>query len=372
MRNNEVLGIIFGNAYTNDMQALTSHRAMASVPFGGKYRLIDFNLSNMSNSGITNIGIIVNKNFFSLMDHVGSGKSWDLSRKNGGVHLLPPFIQSGEILGDSIIENLYSIRRFLKDASEEYVLLAESGFVANVDYGKMIQAHIDNSADFTLMYVTDLQSKSRQDALTFTTGTDERIEAFMVEPSAKAESNVAVGAILTNRKLLLELVQESINKNQINFVRHIFQPDVRKYRFYGYKFDGYYSLIGSINEYFNANMDLLKRENRQALFNKKSPIFTKVRDDMPSRYGLESSVKNSLVAQGCIIEGEVENSIIAKGVRIGKGTKVSNCIIMQDTKIGAGANLNYVISDKDVVIKDGRALCGYDSFPIYIPSEKVL
>ena len=143
MRNNDVLGIVFGNTDASGMQALTSHRAMASVPFGGKYRLVDFNLSNMSNSGITNIGIIVNKNFFSLMDHVGSGKSWDLSRKNGGVHLLPPFIQSGEVLGDSIIESLYSIRRYLKDATEEYVLLTECGFVANVDYGKMIQAHIE-------------------------------------------------------------------------------------------------------------------------------------------------------------------------------------------------------------------------------------
>ncbi|MBQ1991167.1 MAG: glucose-1-phosphate adenylyltransferase subunit GlgD [Clostridia bacterium] len=372
MRNNDVLGIIFGNSNASDMQELTSHRAMASVPFGGKYRLVDFNLSNMTNSGITNIGIIVNKNFFSLMDHVGSGKSWDLSRKNGGVHLLPPFIQTGEILGDSVVESLYSVRRFLRDVSEEYVLLTECGFVANIDYSKMIQAHIENKADFTIMYVNGLNSKSRENAVTFTTGTDERIEEFMVEPSAKPESNVAVGAILTNRKLLLELVQDCISKNQLNYVRHIFQTDVRKYRFYGYKFEGYYSLIGSVNEYFNANMDLLKRENRQELFNSKCPIFTKVRDDMPSRYGLDSSVKNSLIAQGCIIEGEVENSIIAKGVRIGKGTKVSNCIIMQDTKIGTGATLNYVISDKDVVIKDGRSLCGYDSFPIYIPSEKVL
>ncbi|MEE1282148.1 MAG: glucose-1-phosphate adenylyltransferase subunit GlgD [Acutalibacteraceae bacterium] len=372
MRNNEVLGIIFGNAGVNDMQSLTSHRAMASVPFGGKYRMVDFTLSNMSNSGIKDIGIIVNKNFFSLMEHVGSGKNWDLSRKNGGVHLLPPFIQSGEILGDSIVESLYSIRRFLRDASAEYVLLTECGFVANVDYGNMIQSHIDNNADFTIMYVSGLTSTSRRDALTFTTGTDERIEEFMVEPSAKPESNVAVGAILTNRKLLLELVQESISKNQLNYVRNIFQAGVRKYRFFGYKFEGYYSLIGSINEYFNSNMDLLNRENRQALFNSKFPIFTRVRDDMPSRYGLNSSVKNSLIAQGCIIEGEVENSIISKGVRIGKGTKVSNCIIMHDTKIGEGVTLDYVISDKDVVIKDGRSLCGYDSFPIYIPSEKVL
>ncbi|MEF2919675.1 MAG: glucose-1-phosphate adenylyltransferase subunit GlgD [Acutalibacteraceae bacterium] len=372
MAKNDVLGIVFGNMYEDRIRAVTSHRAIASVPFGGKYRLIDFNLSNMTNSGITNIGIIVNKNFFSLMDHVGSGKSWGLSRKNGGVHLLPPFIQTGEQSGDSTVENLYSIRKFLNDATEEYVLLAECGLIANVNYSDMIQQHIDNKADFTILYVNDLNSKGRENALSFTTNTDDRIESFMVEPYAKADCNVALGAILTNRKLLLELVQDCISKNQLNYIRYIFQNDVKKYRFYGYKFDGYYSMISSMDEYFSANMDLLNSANRRELFNSKHPIYTKVRDDMPSRYGLGSSVKNSLIAQGCIIEGEVENSIISKGVRIGKGTKVSNCIIMQDTKIGENANLNYVICDKDVVIKDGRALCGYDAFPIYIPTEKVL
>lgn len=372
MRNNDVLGIVFGNNYAERIQSLTSHRTMASVPFGGKYRLIDFNLSNMSNGGITNIGIIVDKNFFSLMDHVGSGKSWDLSRKNGGVHLLPPFIQSGELRGETEIEKLYSIRRFLNDATEDYVLLSECGLVANVDYGKMIQQHIEKNADFTILYITGLDSQGRKDAVTFTTDTDERINSFFVEPSAKAECNIAAGSILTSRKLLIEVVQQCINTNQLNYVRNVFQKDVSKYRFYGYKHEGYYTLISSMDEYFQANMDLLEKSNRQELFNSSRPIYTKVRDDMPSRYGLGSSVKNSLIAQGCIIEGEVENSIISKGVRIGKGSKVCNCIVMQDTKIGTDADLNYVICDKDVIIKDGRALCGYNSFPIYIPSEKVL
>ncbi len=371
MRNN-VLGIVFGNNHADRVAALTSHRALASVPFAGKYRLIDFNLSNMSNSGITNIGIIVSKNFFSLMDHVGSGKSWNLSRKNGGVHLLPPFIQSGEVVGNSEIEALHSVKRFLNDATEDYVLLSECGMVANINYNDMLQQHIDNKADFTVMYVTGLKSEGRKDALSITMGADDRIDTFSLKSCASPDNNIVVGTILTNRKFLMELVEECISNNKLNYIRNVFQSYVRSYRFYGYEFKGYYSLISSMEEYFDANMSLLSRENRQALFNSRHPIFTKVRDDMPSRYGLGSSVKNSLIAQGCIIEGEVENSIIAKGVRIGKGTKVSNCIIMQDTKVGSGATLNYVISDKDVVIKDNRALCGYDSFPIYIPSEKVL
>ncbi len=371
MKNN-VLGLVFGNNHAERIESLTSHRAVASVPFGGKYRLIDFNLSNMTNSGIRNIGIIVNKNFFSLMDHVGSGKSWDLSRKNGGVHLLPPYIQSGRSMGHSEIEAIYSIERFLSDAREEYVLLSECGMVANIDYDPMIQQHIDTNADFTVMYVNNLNSEKRQDALAMKMNSEFRIEEFSISSCAKAGENIAVGAILTRRKLLMEVVEECISTNKLNYMRNVFQPEVKKYRCFGYHFQGYYSLISSQEEYFYANMSLLKKENREALFNSTKPIYTKVRDDMPSRYGLGSSVKNSLIAQGCVIEGEVENSIIAKGVTIGKGAKVVNCIIMQDTKVGDNATLGYVIADKDVVIKEGRTLFGYDTFPIYIPSEKVL
>ena len=371
MKNN-VLGLVFGNNHADRIESLTSHRAVASVPFGGKYRLIDFNLSNMTNSGIRNIGIVVNKNFFSLMDHVGSGKSWDLSRKNGGVHLLPPYIQSGRAMGNSEIEAIYSIERFLSDSSEEYVLLCECGMVANIDYEPMIQQHIDTEADFTVMYVNNLDSEGRKDALTMKMNSENRIEQFSIAANTKNGDNVAVGAILTNKKLLMEIVEDCISNNKLNYMRDVFQPEAKKYRCFGYHFTEYYSLISSQEEYFYANMSLLKKENREALFNTTKPIYTKVRDDMPSRYGLGSSVKNSLIAQGCVIEGEVENSIIAKGVTIGKGAKVSNCIIMQDTKVGNNASLGYVIADKDVVIKEGRILFGYDSFPIYIPSEKVL
>lgn len=205
MRNNDVLGIVFGNNYAERIQSLTSHRTMASVPFGGKYRLIDFNLSNMSNGGITNIGIIVDKNFFSLMDHVGSGKSWDLSRKNGGVHLLPPFIQSGELRGETEIEKLYSIRRFLNDATEDYVLLSECGLVANVDYGKMIQQHIEKNADFTILYITGLDSQGRKDAVTFTTDTDERINSFLLSLVQKLNVTLPQVPYLPAESFLLRL-----------------------------------------------------------------------------------------------------------------------------------------------------------------------
>lgn len=371
MKNN-VLGLVFGNNHADRIESLTSHRAVASVPFGGKYRLIDFTLSNMTNSGVRNIGIIVDKNFFSLMDHVGSGKSWELNRKNGGVHLLPPYIQSGRAMGSSEIEAIYTIERFLHDSDEEYVLLCECGMVANIDFEPMIQQHIDTSADFTVMYVNNLDSEGRKNALAMKMNSENRVEEFSIIPSAKSGENVAVGAILTNKKLLMKVVEECISTNKLNYMKDVFQAEVQKYRCFGYRFGGYYSLISSQEEYFYANMSLLKKENRQVLFNGTKPIYTKVRDDMPSRYGLGSSVKNSLIAQGCIIEGEVENSIIAKGVTIGKGAKVSNCIIMQDTKVGDNATLGYVIADKDVVIKDNRTLFGYDTFPIYIPSEKVL
>ena len=229
MKNN-VLGLVFGNNHADRIESLTSHRAVASVPFGGKYRLIDFNLSNMTNSGIRNIGIVVNKNFFSLMDHVGSGKSWDLSRKNGGVHLLPPYIQSGRAMGNSEIEAIYSIERFLSDSSEEYVLLCECGMVANIDYEPMIQQHIDTEADFTVMYVNNLDSEGRKDALTMKMNSENRVEQFSIAANTKNGDNVAVGAILTNKKLLMEIVEDCISNNKLNYLRDEFQPEAKKYR----------------------------------------------------------------------------------------------------------------------------------------------
>lgn len=372
MKGNNVLGLIFANMHDSNITELTELRTMASVPFGGKYRLIDFPLSNMVNSGINNVGVVVKNNFFSLMDHVGSGKTWDLSRKNGGLNVLPPFVQGDGTGNNSLIEQAYSVRHYLDACTEEYILISDSSMVANIDYTDLIETHIKNGADFTVTYINTDIPENWKDPMVIKLGTDNRIEKIQINPTESKNCNMLAGCLLVNRQLILDLIRECMSNNQLAYKRYLFQQNLNKYKFYAYEHKGYYSLISSVNEYFKANMALMDADVRSKLFNASRPVYTKVRDDSPSRYGLGSSVKNSLISQGCIIEGTVENSIISKGVYIGKNTVVSNCVIMQDTKIGNDTRLNYVICDKDVVIKNERTLSGYESYPIYIKKESVV
>lgn len=372
MKGNNVLGLIFANMQDDRISELTSLRTMASVPFGGKYRLIDFTLSNMVNSGINNVGVVVRKNFFSLMDHVASGKAWDLSRKRGGLHVLPPFVQGDGSSNNTLIEDIYSIRSFLEDCSEDYILISFCNWITNLDYSKLIEQHIKTEADFTFMYAGIEIPENYKDPMVLKLDTDNKINEILINPKIDGKCNLTAGSVLTNRKLLLELVQECTSKNLLNYKRNLFQDNLKKYKFYGYEHTGYHVCISSMNSYFSANMALMNPAIRKELFRTDRPIYTKVRDDAPSRYGLGSCVKNSLISQGCLIEGSVENCVLSKGVHIGVGTKVSNCVILQDAKIGKNAKLDHVICDKDSIIKDGRSLCGYESYPIYIQKESVV
>ena len=365
MRSNNVLGIILPNINDHAITELTSHRTFGSVPIGGKYRMIDFQLSNMVNAGINKVGVITTKNFHSLMDHVGSGKAWDLSKRRGGLTMLPPFIQDINSY-NSVIQNIHAVRNYIIQSAEEYVLLSECNFLCNVDYSKMIAEHIKNKADVTVMYKKGKLPENAENPLVYKFDTDNRINEIRIMNNYNEECNFSVGSMLVKKQMLLELVEDCISKNKLDYKRHILQDNVDKMKIYGFKVDGYSTVISTKNEYYKANMDLMDINIREDLFNNERPIYTKVRDDMPSKYGLLSNVKNSLISQGCVIEGTVENCVLSKGVHIGKGAKVSNCVIMQDTKIGANADIEYVICDKDVVIKDNRSLIGYDTYPIYV------
>lgn len=365
MKGNNVLGLMFSDLHGDLIPELTARRTMGSVPFGGKYRMIDFPLSNMVNSGINKVGVITKSNFLSLMDHLGSGKAWDLSKRRGGLTILPPYIHGGEKF-NTPIESVHSVKGFIENSDVEYVLLQDCDTVCNLDYSKMLASHVENDADITISYKHCEIPAHRPEPLVLKMGTDNRIKEMRIAPDTDGAVDMAFGSILLKRELLLELVTDCMSRNCIDYKRHLLMENQNKYKYYGYEFTGYSATINSTNDYFEANMELMNPNVRNELFNSARPIYTKVRDDMPSKYGLGSSVKNSLIAQGCIIDGDVENCIISKGVHIGKGARVANCVIMQDTQIGKNASLNYVICDKDVVIKDERALMGYSSYPIYI------
>lgn len=362
-------GIVFANVGEANLPELTSKRTIASVPFGGKYRMVDFPLSNMSNCGVDNVAIIVRNHFHSLMDHVGSGIAWDLSKRRSGLSILSPY------RGHSFrhrIEAMYHLDGYFDHLSEEYILITTSHCVANIDYRKMFEQHLLTGADITLMYKEMEIPAKAHEPLVLGTDDEGRITKLMINPTIEGKCKLSTGSMIIKRDLLMKLVKECMSENKLDFRRNLLQDNLGKLKMQGFRFQGHVSLVYSIEDYYKENMKLMSKEIRDELFDPNRPIYTKVRDDAPSRYGLTSKVKGSLVAQGCLIEGEVEGSILSKGVHIGEGAKVKNCIIMQDTKIGAGAELCNVIVDKDVIVEDNHTLCGTDTYPIYVPKQSTV
>lgn len=371
MRGNNVLGLIFSNIHEEKVRELTENRTMGSVPFGGRYRLIDFPLSNMVNSGINKVGVITKGNYQSLMDHLGSGKAWDLSRKREGLFILPPFGAETNFVG-SRIESLASNSRFLRHSNEEYVLLTDSDIVCNIDYSEVLAQHLKTQADITLISRFGKLPARMSDPAVYTVDPDGRVRDMLINPRTEGECCYGIGMMLIRRDLLIRLVTDCVSRNFYNFKRDLLQRNLSGYRVFAYDFKGFVKIICSAVAYFEANMALMLPNVRAQLFNPIRPIYTKVRDDMPARYGLGASVSNSLIADGCVIEGEVRNSVLFRGVHIGEGTVVENSVVMQGSSIRLNCRMNYVITDKDVVIKNDRSLLGFESYPVFIAKGSVV
>ena len=370
--NTSALGIIFPNNYDEFIPELVSVRMMASIPFASRYRLIDFTLSGMVNCGINNISIVANKNYQSLMDHLGSGREWDLVRKNGGLHLIPPFAEKDAKAYSGRVDALYNLRGFLKGQKEKYVILSASNVVANFDYSAMIENHAASGADISVAYrpqeipegYKNEQDDSKGFYYTFRIDNG-RITKIFVNSKDDGIQDVSLSIFVIERELLIKLVEEATKLGQRYFERDVLLPQLDKLNIQAYKYDGYIAYITSMKSYFDENMKLLDERNLDALF-ESAPVYTKVRDDNPTAYLEGSRASNVMVADGCMIEGEIENSILFRGVKVGKGAKVKNCILMQDTVIEPGVDVEYAIADKQVTITAGKQLKGTDTFPVYI------
>lgn len=376
--NANALGIIFPNSYDSLVPELVAERLMASIPFASRYRMVDFVLSSMVNSGIDNVSIIVRKNYHSLMDHLGSGRAWDLVRKSGGLNIVPPFAAKTVKVYNGRVEALASILDFLKSRKEKYVIMSEANIAANFDFRKMLQTHIESGADVTLVYAEEeipagmIKPYEVSKDLYYTLGLENgRVREIRINPEEPGKQNFSLNIYIIDREFLIEQVKAAYVKGQVYFERDIVAPQLDKLNVQGYRFDGYLARVSSMKSYFDENMKLLDEKNLDALFGE-SPIYTKIRDDNPTRYINGAKVKNVMAADGCIIEGEVENSVLFRGVKIGKGAVVKNCVLMQDTVVEAGSRLEYVISDKDVVITAGKELKGSDSFPVYVAKYQVV
>ena len=374
-----VIGIIFPNSYDALIPELVSVRLMASIPFASRYRIIDFILSSMTHSGIDNISVVVNKNYHSLMDHLGSGREWDLVRKNGGLHIFPPFAEKqvgGPYVGRA--GALANLLGFLKAQKEEYVFMADTNMVVNFDFNAMLQAHMDSGADITIAYNEQELPKELLDYQTsdqifyYTFDIEEgRIRKVSINPKTSGVQNTSMNIFVISRELLIELVSNAYMQGRSFFMRDVIMPQLGKLNVQAYKYTGYVARICGMKSYFEENMKLLDDYNLDALFSD-APIYTKIRGDNPTHYKDGAKVQNVMMADGCVIEGEVENSVIFRGVTVGKGAKIKNCILMQDTVVEAGANVEYLITDKNVTITAGKEMKGTDTFPVYIEKFKTV
>ena len=371
--NKKALGIIFPNSYDNWVPELVNVRLMASIPFASRYRMVDFVLSSMANSGIDNISVIVKKNYHSLMDHLGSGREWDLVRKNGGLNIFPPFMESDSRAYLGRAGALANTLDFLRSQKEKYVVMTDSNIAVDFDFTKMINAHIESGADVTVAYneqelpanflYHEANDRDHYYTLNINNG---RVEKILINAKDKGVQNFSMNMYVIDRELLINLINEASLRGNEFFERDVLIPQLNKLNVQAYKYDGYLARITGMKSYFDENMKLLDDYNIDALF-EGNPIYTKIRDDNPTRYIDGAKVKNTMAADGCVIEGEVENCVLFRGVKIAKGAVVKNCVLMQDTVVEAGANVEYTITDKDVVITAGKELKGNDSFPVYIP-----
>lgn len=362
-----VLGLVFANMHDTTLGDMTKNRTMGSVMFGGRYRLIDFPLSNMVNSGISEVGVITKSNYQSLLDHLGSAREWDLARKKGGLYILPPFGNVESTLYRGRIEALYGAMSFIKQSRAKYVILSDCDVVTNIDYKPIVAAHIESGADITAVAHTGVYSSDDiKTSTVFNVDADKNVTSVLINPDISGTCTTSLNVFVMSMDFLIETVNDAMARGNVSFERNILQEKCRELKIKIYEYDNYFSKLNSPESYFKSNMALLEPENARKLFVPKRSIYTKVSDNAPVKYDLDSKVSNSLIADGCIIEGEVENSVLFRGVKVGKGAKVKNCILMQGTVVGDNAELNYLITDKNVSICENHILTSSPQYPMYV------
>ena len=373
-------GIIFSNIHDNNVPELTRNRTMASVPFGCRYRLIDFTLSNMVNSNITNISVITHYNYQSLMDHIGSGKDWDLARRSGGIKILPPFIRatanSANLLYSTRLEALKSVHPAISKITDDYVVLSDCDVICNIDLNDMINYHIASGADITTaVKKVNLTKEQAKINILIDSNDDGSVTDVQAYPTNfEGEADINLNIMVMSRKYLQEIVVDSIAHNYTSLTKDIILRGISRHNYRTYRYDGYFACISSSQDYYTSSMELINDKSiREQLFGVKDrPVYTKVRNSAPTYYSPDAKVTNSLIADGCEIYGEVENSIIFRGTKVGKGTKIKNSILFQDTYTGENVVLNSVIADKNVVVRDNKVLSGDETLPFYLAKGKMI
>ncbi|MFC0471349.1 glucose-1-phosphate adenylyltransferase subunit GlgD [Halalkalibacter kiskunsagensis] len=353
-----IMGVINLGNEKDSLGDLTKHRCQASVPFGGRYRLVDFTLSNFVKSGVRNVGVFARNYYRSLLDHLGSGKEWDLDRQKDGLFIMP-YYSNESYKGD--IQHFYDNLSYFERSKEEYILVTQGSIVWNIDFRHVFEEHKKQGADITLIYKDYIQEEK---AVYHTLDVDEneRVQAVDLEKIVNQGDNVFLNTYLMKKSLFIDLMKETYEQGNYDFFTDAIRANLESYHVQGFHFKGYMPFIHSVESFYNHSMNLLDENVLQQLFYNHGFIYTKVNHGPPAKYLQSSQVVNSLIANGCSIEGTVENSILFRGVKVHKGAIIRNSIIMQKGEIGEGALLENVILDKDVKVSKDRILKG-DEIP---------
>lgn len=352
---NNAFSIVYAKQGAPDLRELIELRSVAALPLAGRYRMIDVLLSNLTNSGIRSVGLITQRNYASLMNHVGSGKEWDMSRKVGGLMMLPPYdLSTGEELYRGFCDALLAKRDFIEHQRQPFCLVMATDQVYRQDFNEMMEYHVESGADITVVYTRDERLMSdTSGSTTFFEIEDGRILDVTSEPTHSDRCYANLRVCLMDKSLLLRLVEDACAEGRYDFDMDLLKPALHDYKVMGLEHKGYVGRVTSVKSYFDLNQDMLNKDIRYEMFNPNFPIYTKTMDAPPTRFARGCDVEHSLFGNGCDIRGHVRNSIVFRGVRIDEAADVENCLIMQNTHVGAGAKLRNMIIDKDAVIEAG-------------------
>ncbi len=364
------MGLILADNRKIVLGELSKPRALAAVPFGGRYRIIDYMLSNMVNSGIKSVGVLTQNKYKSLMDHLGTGASWDLDRKNYGLHILPPYVNS-EAVGLDDADEMDGLLNYLSSNTNTYVIISTSNMILNTTFNEFVDNHEQSGADITVMYNRD-GTKYGTPNLIFDLDRKGYVKDMLKNPDKVSSNRCSLGLVVMRRELLIDLVAEMLARGERGFSLSAIIKRYDTLRIRGYEYKGLVLRINNIQTYFNSSMRLLDDQVRADLFWKGMPIYTKVKDEAPALYFESSKVSNSMVSDGCRIMGAVKDSILFRGVTVSRNTRISNCVIMQDVHISENCELENVILDKNSVIRPGIKLVGHKDYPVLIGKKAIV
>ncbi|AOY74893.1 glucose-1-phosphate adenylyltransferase subunit GlgD [Clostridium formicaceticum] len=368
-----VMGLINDVKVKRDLKEIVKQRSTAAVPFGGRYRMVDFVLSNMTNCGIKNIGIFTQHNSRSLIGHVHTGKDWGLCSKKDGLFILPPVFQEGyshKNTGD--IHHFYSHVDYLRRSKQDYILISSSNMLYKLNYKKIKEYYERKNADIVILYKNYRENLKSSRFLALKVNQQNRITDITINKRKSINDAIALETAFMKKSLFLEIIEDCILKGYSNFVKDGIIKNIYKYSMYGYPYEGYAANIDCVGSYYQHSMDLLTSEVWKELFLKEGPIRTRINDEAPAKYTKTCEVKNSLVTEGCIIEGKVINSILFRGVKVHKNAVIRNSIVMQKNEIEENAIVENAILDKGVRITAGKVIKGEEKRPILIGKTQVI